>query len=544
MGLPATSAVRLGFRASCMNSSPVRSRASRTWRSAFSVDSSPIETDIPLSEPVRVPAMPLLTELYRPSLMLLTDLYQFTMAAAAWGSGAARRQTVFHLLFREPPFDGGFTVAAGLELALEVLESARLEPGDLEYLAGLRGADNAPLFEDEFLAYLSKLHLDVDVDAVPEGTVVFPQEPLLRVTGPVIPCMLLETPFLDLINFQTLVATKAARVCLAAGGDPVLEFGLRRAQGPDGAVSASRAAYIGGCAATSNVLAGRLLGIPVRGTHAHSWVMLFEEERQAFEAYARTMPGNTSFLVDTYDTLEGVRRAIDIAGWLKARGKPFLGVRIDSGDLAWLSNEARRMLDAAGFPEARVYATNELDEHVVESLKRQGATIGVWGVGTRLVTAHDDPALGGVYKLSMVREPGGTWQPRIKLSEVAGKISTPGRLQIRRFTDASGAVADMILDEDIPQPTRMIVDPLDSTRRRTLPDGSAFTELLVPAARKGRRTAAPETLEAIRTRVKEQLGLFHGGVKRFLNPHRYPVGLESTLHDRRTQLILAARAHR
>jgi len=353
--------------------------------------------------------------------------------------------------------------------------------------------------------------------------------------------MLLETPLLNLLNFQTLIATKAARICLAAGDDPVLEFGLRRAQGPDGAVSASRAAYIGGCAATSNLLAGRLLGIPVRGTHAHSWVMLFGDEREAFEAYARTMPGNTAFLVDTYDTLEGVRHAIEVAGWLKARGKPFLGVRIDSGDLAWLSNEVRRMLDAAGFPEAKIYATNELDEHLIESLKQQGASIGVWGVGTRLVTAHDDPALGGVYKLSLVREPAGAWQPRIKLSEQAAKISTPGRLQIRRFTDAQGALADMIHDEEISQPTRTMVDPLDPTRRRTLPDDCPFTEILIPVARKGRRTAGPESLDAIRARVREQLGLFHAGVKRFLNPHRYPVGLEQRLYDRRTELILATR---
>jgi len=488
--------------------------------------------------------MPLLTELYRPSLLLLTDLYQLTMAAAAWGSGAARRDGMFHLLFRRAPFDGGFTIAAGLELALELLESARLEPGDLEYLAGLRGADDAPLFEDEFLEYFSRLRLDVDIDAVPEGTVVFPQEPLVRVTGPVIPCMLLETPILNLINFQTLIATKAARMCLAAGDDPVLEFGLRRAQGPDGALAASRAAYIGGCAATSNLLAGRMLGIPVRGTHAHSWVMLFDEEREAFEAYARTMPGNTAFLVDTYDTLEGVRRAIDVANWLKARGKPFLGVRIDSGDLAWLSNEARRMLDTAGFPEAKVYATNDLDEHLIESLKLQGATIGVWGIGTRLVTGYGDPALTGVYKLSMVREPGGLWQPRIKLSEQAAKISTPGRLQIRRFSDARGAIADMILDEEIARPTRTLIDPLDSTRRRTVPEDAAFADLLVPAARKGRRTSEPETLDAIRARVREQLGTFHAGVKRFLNPHLYPVGLERALHERRTELILAARAHR
>src|SRR5215813_7670383 len=257
--------------------------------------------------------MPLLTELYRPSLLLLTDFYQLTMAAAAWASGAARRETVFDLVFRKAPFDGGFTVAAGLEQALELLESARLESGDLEYLAGLRGADAAPLFEDEFLAYLSRLRLEVDIDAVPEGTVVFPQEPLVRVTGPVIPCMLLETPILNVINFQTLIATKAARVCLAAGEDQVLEFGLRRAQGPDGGMSASRAAYIVGCAATSNVLAGRLLGILLRGTHAHSWVMFHGDELTAFRAYAEAQPGNCTLLVDTYDSLDGVRNAIAIA---------------------------------------------------------------------------------------------------------------------------------------------------------------------------------------------------------------------------------------
>ncbi len=487
--------------------------------------------------------MPLLTELYRPSLMLLTDLYQLTMAAAAWDSGVARREALFHLVFREAPFGSGFTVAAGLEPALELLESARFEQGDIEYLATLRGADGVPLFGDEFLRYLSGVHLDVDVDAVPEGTVVFPQEPLVSVTGPIVPCMLLETPLLNLINFQTLVATKAARVCLAAGDDPVLEFGLRRAQGPDGGISASRAAYIGGCAATSNVLAGRLLGIPVGGTHAHSWVMLFDGEQEAFETFARSMPGNCVFLVDTYDTLEGVRHAIAVADWLRARGKPFLGVRIDSGDLAWLSTQARRMLDEGGFPEARVYASNELDEHLIQSLKQQGAAIGVWGVGTRLVTARDDRALGGIFKLSMVREPGGPWKPRIKLSEQAAKISTPGRLQIRRFVDSQGAVADMIWDQELGVPSRTIVDPMDPTRRRTLPEALGSSELLVPAARGGRRAVAPVSLDAIRARVRAQLDLFHEGVKRFLNPHRYPVGLERKLYERRMELILAARAH-
>jgi len=487
--------------------------------------------------------MPLLSQLYRPSLMLLTDLYQITMAAAAWSSGVARREAVFDLIFREAPFGSGFTVAAGLELALELLEQARFEEGDLAYLASLREADGAPLFSQEFLRYLSDVRLEVDVDAVPEGTVVFPQEPLVRVTGPIIPCMLLETPLLTLINFQTLVATKAARISLAAAGDEVLEFGLRRAQGPDGGVSASRAAYIGGCTATSNVLAGQLLGIPVRGTHAHSWVMLFGDELAAFQAYAEAMPGNCVFLVDTYDTLEGVRHAIEVGKWLRTRGKRLLGIRIDSGDLAWLSVQARRMLDEAGFPDASVLATNELDEHVIESLKRQGAAITIWGVGTRLVTGHDDPALGGVYKLAMVREPGGPWEPRIKVSEQAVKNSTPGRLQIRRFIDGTGAVADMIWDEEHGPPTRTLVDPLDPTRRRTIPEQCGWSELLVPVAREGRRVAVPETLDAIRARVRAQLALFHGGIKRFLNPHRYPVGLDRRLHEIRTELILAARGH-
>jgi nicotinate phosphoribosyltransferase len=477
-------------------------------------------------------------------MMLLTDLYELTMAAAAWASGVERREAMFDLLFRAAPYGGGFTVAAGLELALEFLENARFEPEDLTYLATLRGADDAALFSAEFLQHLSGVKLALDVDAVPEGTIVFPQEPLLRVTGPIIPCMLVETAFLNLINFQTLIATKAARVCLAAGRDPVLDFGLRRAQGPDGGVSAARAAYIGGCAGTSNALAGRLLGIPVGGTHAHSWVMLFEDELESFKTYARAMPGNCVFLVDTYDTLEGVRHAIAVGEWLRAQGKPLLGVRIDSGDLAWLSIEARRMLDAAGFPDARIYASNELDEHLVESLKQQGAAIAVWGVGTRMVTGHPDGALGGVYKLAMVRDPPGPWQPRIKLSEQAVKLSTPGRLQIRRFTDQRGAVADMIWDEEHGDPSRTIVDPLDPTRRRSVPDDCPANDLLVPVVKGGRRTSSPETLDAIRARVREQLSLFHGGVKRFLNPHRYPVGFERGLYERRTAMVLAARGHR
>jgi nicotinate phosphoribosyltransferase len=474
---------------------------------------------------------------------MLTDLYELTMAEAAFSSGAASREALFHLMFRSAPFGSGFTLAAGLEQVLEVIERFGFDEDDLAYLRTLRGADDVPLFTEAFLRFLAKLRPEVDVEAVPEGTVVFPQEPLLRIRGPVIPCMLLEPALLALVNFQTLIATKAARVCLAAQGDPVLEFGLRRAQGPDGAVSAARAAYIGGCAATSNVLAGKLLGIPVRGTHAHSWVMLFDDELEAFQAFARAMPGNCVFLVDTYDTLEGVRHAIEVGRWLRSKGKPLLGVRIDSGDLAWLSNEARRLLDEAEFRDARIYASNELDEHVIQSLKQQGATIGVWGVGTRLVTGHDDPALGGVYKLSMVREPEGPWQPRIKLSEQAAKISTPGILQVRRFSGPQGAVADMIYDEELGPSTRLLIDPVDATRRRTVDAGAPFEDLLLPVVRRGARVHPAESLEWIRARAAQQLGQFHPGIKRFLNPHVFPVGLESKLHERRTRLVLAARGH-
>ena len=288
------------------------------------------------------PGLRPLADLYRPSLSLLTDLYQLTMACAYWKSGLAEREAAFHLFFRHNPFGGGFAVACGLAYVIDFIRSFRLSESDVEYLAGLRGDDDRPLFDGEFLAFLGRLRLTCDIDAVPEGTVVFAHEPLVRVCGPIIVCQLLETPLLNLINFQTLIATKAARVCYAAGEDPVLEFGLRRAQGVDGALAASRAAYIGGCAATSNVLAGKLFGIPVRGTHAHSWVMLFDSELEAFQAYAAAMPNNCVFLVDTYDTLEGVRRAVQVGRWLRDRGQRLLGIRLDSGDLAYLSIGAAR----------------------------------------------------------------------------------------------------------------------------------------------------------------------------------------------------------
>src|SRR6266850_1513144 len=340
----------------------------------------------------------MLRELYGQPLSLLTDLYQFSMAAAAWKAGVEDREAVFHLVFRRPPFKSGFTIAAGLGPALEYVRQLSFTDDEVRSLAQLRAESGEPMFERAFLDHLRELEPRVDIDAVPEGTAVFPQEPLLRVSGPIVPCMLLESPLLNLINFQTLIATKAARVYLAAQGDPVLEFGLRRAQGPDGALSAARAAYIGGCAATSNVLAGKLLGIPV-----------------------------------------------------------------DSGDLAWLSIEARKLLDAAGFTRTVIYASNELDEHLIASLKQQGAKIGAWGVGTRLVTGAEDAALGGVFKLSAVRPPGGSWERRIKLSDRGDKISVPGILQVQRFSVDGEFAGDLIYDLEDGARSRDLVDRLDPT---------------------------------------------------------------------------------
>ena len=321
----------------------------------------------------------------------------------------------------------------------------------------------------------------------------------------------------------------------------MLEFGLRRAQGMDGAISAARAAYIGGCAATSDVLAGKLLGIPVRGTHAHSWVMLFDSEREAFAAYAKAMPHNVVLLVDTYDSLQGVKNAIETGRWLRGQGHELAGIRLDSGDLAWLSIEARRMLDAAGFTGTVILASNELDENVIASLKQQGARIGAWGVGTRLVTGADDAALGGVYKLSAVRTPGGPWKGRIKLSEQSAKISVPGVLQVRRFTAANEFAGDLIYDVADGAQSRTLVDMLDVTRRKTIPEGVPHEELLVPVLRGGDLVYTPPPLAESRARTKAQLARLHAGIKRFVNPHQYPVGLEPALHERRLRMILEAR---
>ncbi|MDD9935052.1 MAG: nicotinate phosphoribosyltransferase [Myxococcales bacterium] len=477
------------------------------------------------------------------SLALLTDLYQLTMAYGYWKSGTAEQESVFHLFFRRHPFKGGFTVTCGQQPALDYLEAFRFESADVDYLATLTGNDGASLFEDGFLRHLSDLRLEIEVDAMAEGTVAFPHEPILRVRGPLLQCQLLETPLLNIVNFQTLIATKAARICMATGGEPVLEFGLRRAQGVDGALAASRAAYVGGCAATSNVLAGRLHGIPVKGTHAHSWVMSFESEREAFETYASAMPNNCVFLVDTYDTLEGVRQAIEVGRELRARGHEMVGIRLDSGDLAWLSIEARKLLDAAGFEQASIVASNDLDEHLIRSLKQQDAKIGVWGVGTKLATAYDQPALGGVYKLAALREPGGDWRYTVKLSEQAIKISNPGLQQVVRFREGERFVGDALYNEAQPpgDGALTMIDPADATRQKRFEATVTRRPLLQPALRGGARVAEPESLEEVRERVQQELAGFHRGIKRFDNPHSYPVGLEQGLFELKDRLVRRAR---
>jgi nicotinate phosphoribosyltransferase len=464
------------------------------------------------------------------------------MAAAYWKCGRAEDEAVFHLFFRRTPFGGSYAIAAGLGDAVEWLRNYRFSPEELAYLGTMKGRDGSPLFEAGFLDYLRDLRLTADIDAMPEGTLAFAHEPLLRMRGPLVQGQLLETALLCILNYQTLVATKAARVCEATRGEPVLEFGLRRAQGPDGAMSASRAAFIGGCVATSNVLAGQRFGIPVRGTHAHSWVMSFESEREAFQAYARAMPHNSTFLVDTYDTLGGVREAIEAGRWLREQGHELNGIRLDSGDLAELSIAARQLLDEAGFPDATIVASNDLDEHLIENLKQQGARISLWGVGTKLVTAYDQPALGGVYKLGAIRRADGSWDHKVKLSEQPVKISNPGVLQVRRFQDERGFVGDMIYDDSTgAPPPDTALDVADPSRRWHPRDGEMGTDVLVPILRAGKVVREPEPLVVCQARTKEQLAQLPATMKRFLNPKPYFVGLAEDLHETKLRLIAKAR---
>lgn len=479
--------------------------------------------------------------LYQQSLALLTDLYELTMAYGYWKSQMLENEAVFHLFFRKLPFQGGYAIAAGLESIIDYLHNWRFETSDLDYLATLKTESNTTLFEEEFLDFLHNLRFSCDIDAIQEGEVVFPYEPLIRVKGPMIQAQLLETPLLTLVNFASLIATKASRICLAAGEDQVLEFGLRRAQGIDGAMTATRSSYIGGCVATSNTLAGKIFHIPVGGTHAHSWVMAFESEVDSFKAYAQAMPDNCVFLVDTYDTIEGVKHAIEVAKWLKKEGKKFLGIRLDSGDINYLSRESRRLMDNAGFDEAKIFASNELNETLIADLKQQGAKVAVWGVGTHLVTGYGQPALDGVYKLAAVRKrKEDPWTYKLKLSERLAKISDPGILQVRRYLHPElGYVADAIYDIPTEQKKGIsrIIDPLDPTRARPISPKMQGRDLLVPIFREGQCVYQKPDLDTIRSRCKRELLLFDNSIKRFYNPHIYPVGMEENLYQHKRSLI-------
>ena len=480
-------------------------------------------------------------DIYASALPLLTDLYQLTMANGYYKSGKSEQEGVFNLFFRKHPFDGGFTLICGLEYVMDFLSSFRFSESDITYLRGLKGNDDQPLFGEDFLDYLLNLELSIEVDAMPEGTVAFPHEPIIRVRGPLAQCQLIETALLNIINFQTLIATKAARMNIAARGEPVLEFGLRRAQGIDGALAASRAAYIGGCTSTSNVLAGKLFGIPVAGTHAHSWVMSFDSELEAFKTYAEVMPNNCVLLVDTYDTIEGVKHAIEVGKILKSRGRKLAGVRIDSGDLAYFSLQARQLLDEAGFQETRIVASNDLDEYIISSLKEQDAKVQVWGIGTKLVTAYDQPALGAVYKLSAIRQDE-EWKYKVKLSEQAIKVNNPGIQQVRRFRENGQFVADMIWDEllGISEKVR-IVDPGDATRQKKIDAGTEYEDLLIPIFRAGKKVYDSPGIDEVRQRAMDQIEMLDKSVKRFVNPHSYPAGLERRLHTKKTDLIMQLR---
>ena len=469
------------------------------------------------------------------NLTMMTDLYELTMMNGYLRYGKDKNRACFDLFYRRRGDVTAYAVAAGLEQVIEYVQNLRFTQEDIEYLRSLA------IFDDAFLSYLSDFHFTGEILAVPEGTIVFPDEPILRVIAPIMEAQLLETALLNIINHQTLIATKAARVVQSARGDKVLEFGLRRAQGPDAGIYGARASIIGGCQATSNVLTGQLFGVPVGGTHAHSWVMSFEDELTAFRAYADVFPDNCLLLVDTYDTLgSGVPNAITVLKELRARGKEPVGIRLDSGDLAFLSRQARVMLDDAGFPNAKIFASGDLDEEVIWDLKAQGAAIDVWGVGTRMITSMDNPALGGVYKLA-AEEVDGKFVPRIKISENPAKITNPGVKQLYRFYDrrSGKALADLLaLDEEdfsSGEPLE-IFDPENTWKRMTLCD-YRMRQLLVPVFENGELVYDSPALSEIAAYAKQEMETFWDEYKRLNRPHRYKVDLSQKLYDLKLQLL-------
>ncbi len=476
------------------------------------------------------------------NLTMMTDLYQLTMMNGYLKNGMKDNVAVFDLFFRPLQNNSVYAIMAGLEQAIEYIENLHFEEEDLDYLRSLN------IFDEDFMRYLKEFHFSGEIYAVEEGTPVFPREPLIRVKAPIMEAQLIETALLNIINHQTLIATKASKVTTAAEGATVLEFGLRRAQGPDAGIYGARAAMIGGCAGTSNVLTGQLFDVPIGGTHAHSWVMSFPDELSAFRAYAEMYPGGCLLLVDTYNTLKsGVPNAITVFKELRAKGYEPTGIRLDSGDLAYLSKRARKMLDEAGFENAKIFASGDLDENVIWDLKMQGARIDVYGVGTKLITSDDLPALGGVYKLA-AEVVNGKMIPKIKISENAVKVTNPGYKQVWRiYGRADGkAVADLItLDEEKinTEAPLTIFDPVDTWKRMTITD---FTvkPLLVPVFKDGKKVYDSPSLKEIQKNYFAQMDTFWDEYKRLTRPHVYKVDLSDKLYQLKKQLLEQAGAER
>jgi len=473
------------------------------------------------------------------NLTLLTDLYELTMMQGYYEKGQ-NENVIFDVFFRQNPCNNGYSVCAGLDQVIDYIKNLHFTYDDVDYLRGLG------IFKEDFLHYLSGFHFSGDIYAIPEGTVVFPKEPLLKVVAPIMEAQLVETAILNIINHQSLIATKTSRIVFAANGDGIMEFGLRRAQGPDAGLYGARAAMIGGCVGTSNVLAGQMFDVPVMGTHAHSWIMSFPDEYTAFKTYAEMYPDNCTLLVDTYDTLKsGVPNAIRVFQEFKDAGKPLIkyGIRLDSGDLAYLSKEARKMLDEAGFPEATICASNDLDEFLLHDLKMQGAAIDSWGVGTNLITSKDCPSFGGVYKLAAIQNEEGEFVPKIKISENTEKITTPGNKTIYRiYEKASGKIkADLICfaDEVIdPKQDLLLFDPMDTWKKTKLAGGTYnVREILLPIFKNGECLYKSPTLKEIAAYCREEKDTLWDETKRLFYPHRVYVDLSQKLYAVKQSLL-------
>ena len=474
------------------------------------------------------------------NLTLLTDLYELTMMQGYF-KDKSEQTVVFDAFYRKNPCGGGYAICAGLEQVIEYIKGLNFSYEDIDYLRSLK------MFDEDFLSYLSGYHFTGDIYAVPEGTVVFPMEPLVKVVAPIAEAQLLETAILNIVNHQSLIATKAARVCYAAKGDGVMEFGLRRAQGPDAGIYGARAAVIGGCVGTSNVLTGQMFDVPILGTHAHSWIMSFPSEYEAFKTYAKLYPDACILLVDTYDTLkQGIPNAIRVFKEMREAGikSKKYGIRMDSGDLAYLSKVAYKMLAEAGFEDAVISASSDLDEYLIDSMKEQGAKINSWGVGTNLITSSNNPSFGGVYKLAAIKNPGDEeFTPKIKLSENTIKITNPGNKTIFRIYDKEyGKVrADLIclVGEKFDESQDLVIfDPIETWKKTRLVGGTyKLRELMVPVFRNGECVyTSPTTMDIQRVCTREKNSLWEE-TTRFVNPHQVYVDLSDKLYDMKTSLI-------